>query len=241
MALAHLVLQSEEYATFYLNRSAAGSFVLMDNGVVEGEPLPLAKVIEAANRIRATEIVLPDTIRDGVRTWHQVDDAFNTGIFRDFIKETGTQVMAVPHGERMVAWLGCLQHLSEYPIDTIGISKFEMHDPRTAVQGRVAMVPHVKRIMPKAEIHFLGIGGSPIEISYPTYEVRGVDSCIPTIAAYYNVMFHPYYGLYLRPDFWHYDPNTVLDDIQQEIARENITQMLRWAENSEYYAGDLMP
>ncbi len=240
MALAHLVLQSEEYATFYRARSKAGAFVLMDNGVVEGNPLPLAKVIEAAKRIDASEIVLPDTIRDGTRTWHQVDNAYQTGAFRDFIKDTHTSVMAVPHGVRMVTWMACLQHLAEYPINTIGLSKFEIHDPRAAVQGRVAMIPHVKCIMPKVEIHFLGLGGSPIEISHPTTEVRGVDSCIPTVAALHNVIFHPYYGLYFRPEWWHYEPNNALSETQQEIARQNITQMLRWAEDSEKYAEELM-
>lgn len=240
MALAHLVLQSKEYATFYRARSKAGAFVLMDNGVVEGEPLPLVKVIEAAKRIDASEIVLPDTIRDCDRTWQQVDNAYQTGAFQDFIKDTYTSVMVVPHGERMAAWMACLQHLAEYPIDTIGLSKFEIHDARAAIQGRAAMVPHVKRVIPEAKIHFLGISGSPIEISFPTSEVRGVDSCIPTVAAYYNIIFNPYYGLYFRPDFWHYNPNVILSSVQQEIARENITQMLRWAENSETYVGEVV-
>jgi hypothetical protein len=75
-ALAHLVLSNADYARFFLYQDEP---VVMDNGVHEnGEPLPWAKLEQAAWRCNARYIIPPDWFFDGTRTY----DAFKEALSR---------------------------------------------------------------------------------------------------------------------------------------------------------------
>lgn len=70
MCLAHL-MDRPAYRDFFREQSRKGFFVLMDNGVVEtNEPLKMEELIEIAEDIGATEMVLPDAIRDKIGRAH---------------------------------------------------------------------------------------------------------------------------------------------------------------------------
>src|SRR5438445_2140651 len=118
MALAHLTTNSN-YAAFFLQQASQGNHVIMDNGVVEGEQQGLTELISAVARVRATEVILPDRIGDVVATLRIGQDAIDAG-FGDH----GFSLMAVPQGSNTAEWRHCLKEMLDWPVRTIGISKF---------------------------------------------------------------------------------------------------------------------
>lgn len=63
-ALAHRVLESEEYTAYYASRGI-GRELILDNSMHElGEALPVRDILEAANRVNATYVIAPDRLGD---------------------------------------------------------------------------------------------------------------------------------------------------------------------------------
>ena len=62
MCLAHLVKESDEYTAHFAKMAADGKFVLMDNGAAEGAQLRFGELFGMYEKIKPTEIVLPDTL-----------------------------------------------------------------------------------------------------------------------------------------------------------------------------------
>lgn len=61
-ALAHKVLENQEYANFYLDR-AKGRELILDNSMHEiGKPLSVAELEEAAKRCNADYVIAPDQL-----------------------------------------------------------------------------------------------------------------------------------------------------------------------------------
>ena len=131
MSLAHLVVESDEYATFYKWQGHSGNFVIMDNSAFEfesqGRGVPQDMVIEAANKINPNEICVADMLFDGKATIEAVDD------FMKFVKKYhpyligNVKFMAIPQGNSEDEWLDCYEALvTRRDINTIGFSKLSI-------------------------------------------------------------------------------------------------------------------
>lgn len=202
MALAHLVDEEgyEKYTEFFKNRKE-GSFCILDNGIIEGNPMPIETIIEKAAVINADEIVLPDAYKDASKTIKMVDAAIK--VLCDKFGKHGWpfKLMVVPQGESEAIWLDCakilLQEYGEY-IDTIGVPKHlidtvGIRDARLYAISKLGDAVDLEGY----EIHLLGCWKTPLEVLtiakaseqgiIPT--VRSCDSAIPYVYARKGLRF----------------------------------------------------
>jgi len=176
LALAHLVAQSEDYAAFFRRKSDRGDLVIMDNGVVEGQRRSVPELIAAAEKIGASEVILPDEIGDTEQTLLLGQEALAQ------MQLTGYTMMAVPQGDLAIQWSYCLYEMLRWPISTIGISKFIY---RTTGMTRPEIVARFGQEIIDAgkQIHLLGAIGGADEIRDASPLVRGADTGYPAICA----------------------------------------------------------
>lgn len=176
MCLTHLVLKDKAYRRFYAKED---KYKLIDNGLFEGEPNPIEKVLEAAEMIGADEIVLPDILYDGKATVKAVKAA---------IKKVPTKYVlhAVVQGSTPSEWWQCLQELQDIPeVNVIGLSKLSCPkafstDIATA-RLRITMQMELNGMWHKdKQYHLLGGSNNLLyELFYQSGRIRSIDSGAP--------------------------------------------------------------
>ena len=181
LCLAHLLRHDPEYTDFFADQSRRGSHVIMDNGVVEtGEAMPIEELMELATHTGATEIILPDVLRDKDATLGLSEQALiyaqNSGWYGG--------IMAVPQGDTPEEWRGCFEGMLGWPITAIGISRFLVPD---VYPNRAEALRDIYDLLTWTDkrYHLLGCPGDPQEI-WEAYnvlpgQVRGTDSGIAAI------------------------------------------------------------
>lgn len=184
MALTHLVLKYPDYADHYKKLVGQGSFVMLDNSLIElGEAASLEKVLEAAAIINPSEIVLPDVYKKGNDTVNAVDNALIK--LRQLAEKNGPenynfQLQAVCHGETEEEWKETWHRLQQYrELGTIAIPKVTEHQFGSRT-------PLVKWALDnnddEKEIHLLGCWSDINEFKDYTLDmkekIRGVDTSI---------------------------------------------------------------
>ena len=98
MALAHWVFQYPKYAEQM--RKDKSAYILMDSGSFEDEQVSIGQINEAAEALKADEVVLPDAPGDSKETLTRSWDALG---------KIGTKrVMFVPQGRTHEDWCKCL-------------------------------------------------------------------------------------------------------------------------------------
>lgn len=184
MALAHLVGKDKDYTEFFKRQSAKGAYVVLDNGVIEGDQQNIESICQKALMIGAQEIILPDIFLDGDATLE------SSMLALEYVKKNHPtlKTMVVPQGNSIEEWLGCASLMLEWEVDCIGIPKV-----LTKLGGRDArllVIATLKEAMPKllstVEIHLLGCWENPIECTMIAKaveqgdipEIRGCDSAI---------------------------------------------------------------
>jgi len=185
MVLAHWVLGYPGYAATMKGSPRAlapdSPFILLDNGVFEGEQVTLDQLNEAARRVCADEVVLPDVQGDPKATLHRSWTALG--------KIATNRLVFVPQGATHEEWAKCLQAwISRWEHSdwadvytlTIGISSLRNPEDRKAIQGTrpQQMIEAAKTAYP---VHLLGIASPRVfgEEELPvalSCGVRGVDS-----------------------------------------------------------------
>lgn len=185
MALANLIGVDREYTDYFIERGKEGKFILMDNGVVEGDQRPLGELVEKALLINASEIILPDTIYNMRATLISSKAALLA------LKEMDLPfgLIAVPQGETPEEWFLCAGEMLTWDIDTIGISKF-VTPKYTQFKGkaRKACFGMLAALGCTKNIHFLGCWDDPNELAdlasleqlpnFTASKIRGTDSAI---------------------------------------------------------------
>jgi hypothetical protein len=184
MCLAHL-LGDQRYSDWFAARAAEGHHVLMDNGAAEaGIPMEAERLFELATRIGATEMTLPDVIRDSAKT-RRLHLAAS-----DLAESYNVRLMGVPQGRTQQEWASCARFMVDCAdllgIGAIGVSKFQYGVWRDRAEAILA-VPGL--LDSGLEIHLLGCwGADPTEAhrtaaALPDGLVRGIDSGIAAIYA----------------------------------------------------------
>ncbi len=122
MFLTHLVEKYPHYAKFARNVSG---YKILDNSLIElGGAVDLQRVLNAADRIDADEIILPDVFQDGPATIKAVKDAIQEllTIYPD--GKFPYEIMAVAQGKDAMEWYECYQFLLDNPyVSVVGIPK----------------------------------------------------------------------------------------------------------------------
>lgn len=192
MCLGHLVGAPgmDGYTEFFQEAARDGKFIIMDNGLIEGDPRPITELVKKANRIGASEMIMTDVFRDKDATLKAIDEGIKSLEGLDHPK-----LMLVPQGNSVMEWVECAHELiCKYnTLDfTIGVPKVLVH--LGGRDGRVeALINLVDRcpIARHKTFHLLGCWTTPLEITIIDKlvrqgvlpNVRGVDSAIPFVYA----------------------------------------------------------
>lgn len=230
MALTHLVLSDPQYAKFYLERSLRGDYVILDNSIIElGSAMSMDVILDAAARIKAHEIILPDVLRDRQGTLDLIDDV----LCKYGAQLAKYKLMAVAQGQNTSEWLMCYSNLATaYPeITCIGIPKLtsSYEDLPNGRRQLCDMLTSSQVINTDKSHHLLGVWDNPIEIKYSARHkwIRGVDTILPVLCGQNGIAFDPHDGMRVpRPKI---TPNFKSDDDQYpHLITWNIFQMLKW-------------
>jgi hypothetical protein len=183
LALAHLVGKDgfELYTDFYKRMGDnPDKFLIMDNGLIEGDPRPIEELINKALYLNADEIVLPDIFQHHDETLVAAHDALLH--VEDIEPALGTMVVA--QGRDLDDWVACAKEILTWPITTIGIPKVLVQSD--GPHARLLALERIQEHLGDKQVHLLGCWSSPLELK--TIEnyvragkikpVRGVDSAI---------------------------------------------------------------
>lgn len=191
MFLTHLVEKYPFYAEFAKN---VRGYKILDNSLIElGGAVDLKRVLAAADKIKADEIILPDVFCKGPETLEAVAQAIEElhGIYPDGCPY---KLMAVAHGRDEEEWFECYDALMKNAyVDVVGIPKVlaKMHP-----QGRPHFVNELCNPYAKPH-HLLGMWYSMTELqSYVMLDV--IRSCDTVLLGYMAKHGLPDNGV--RPD-----------------------------------------
>lgn len=202
MCLAHLIADDitvEQsglltYTDFYKDQCLQlDKYVIMDNGVIEGSPVPINRLLDKANFLGIQEMILPDVFGDGPRTINAVVNALDylDGKLGQF------NLMAIPHGRTIDQWVACAKQLLEFSqITCLGVPKL-----LTMTCGRDARLHAIAELANsgarEVNYHLLGCNTSPLEVTiiakasdnHQIPMVRGCDSVIAYKFAQHGLRF----------------------------------------------------
>lgn len=181
MLLTHLVEKYPSYVDEALKH--ADTYIILDNSLIElGGALSMERLIKAAEKVLADEIILPDVFKDGEATYQSTLKSI------EWLREHNLlgrfNLMAVCHGTTEEEFTKCFNRLNDLPeIDVIGIPKVMSSMPWVKDRSRkslknVFMHSHKK-------IHFLGSWYNLAELldlgTDVWNKVRSVDTCLPSL------------------------------------------------------------
>jgi hypothetical protein len=231
LALAHLVVEDSEYASWYQKQSAAGKYVILDNGLEEGQCMEMDSILAAADRIHAAEIVLPDVWKDG-----PISTAVSLrALEHPLLKESSVKIAAVVQGKDRASWIASFDELRKDPrIHTLMIPK--NLDEGWGYGGRFAACAYLSatsRIDKEHEYHLLGVWTDPIEVYLHAHYnkwIRGLDTALAFQAGYQEVSLS-----YLVREGGHkpkrphsYFSINQITGIQSALVRTNIELLDKW-------------
>lgn len=150
--------------------------ITVDNSVVElGESLPFDKVIEAAKRVGATTVVLPDVINNGPATAQSGEDAMDAYV--EDLEEAGIGALGIPQGSDIEEVLDCAKQLVELGVQRIGISRYTADGP---LGSRVELARKLWRDY-ELPIHLFGFSNNLLDdlTAARLPGVIGIDSAMP--------------------------------------------------------------
>lgn len=216
MGLAHQILgddtDSHDHCVQLVSLSSS-RYLIVDNSMMElGHSMKLADVIDAAWRVDADEIILPDVFQDRRGTLDLIDESFGSLIESGFTRRTAIDkpdLMAVPQGSTLDEWLECYDEIYNLyvpmHVQTIGVPKsLAMDDPEGRIRALQAIQDRWPNRISQHAWHLLGVWnhasepelwsmGEPIEIARLFPWVRSVDTSLPV----YGSLGYPE-----RPPVW---------------------------------------
>jgi len=203
MALACFVGEEdyEDYTKFFREKRKPDSFLILDNGIIEGKPMPFEECVRRADIIHADEIILPDLYKDNNGTYNAIKEAITYYIQHDMLDHR-FRLMAVPQGNSMDDWLDCaVRIISDFGIyiSTIGIPK-HLIDTCQERDGRLIAISNLQDRVPHLgewELHLLGCWKTPLEVLMCNKaseqgiipKIRSCDSAIPYVYARHSMRF----------------------------------------------------
>lgn len=201
-------------------------YVIMDNGVAEGEQWAPVALRAAAQEFKVDEVVIPDHMMDAeltmkeVRAWEPID---------------GIKNMVVIQGTSMDECLWMIEHLEDVEyISTIGIPR---HLGKTTGHKdvRLHLVHELyQRYGGRYEIHLLGAQSFwPEELHFAAVSygslIRGMDTSMPFNYAYFEERVDS--GMYMpRPKNYFDLP---IQEFDPEVVVTNVDKMLDWVNAGE--------
>lgn len=200
LVLSHL-LESPAYRRFYREERLRGKYLILDNGAHEntsGEAM--ADLLDKAVSIRASEIVLPDTLFDHRATVRGIEDAlvYLIGPGQDaWGGNAHPRMMLVPQGKTRTEWERCFADLvGAYTKAQVAMPHLLPRSPVIGVSkdyeiwegGIPSILEHLEtfRDWMSFDVHLLGWGRklevlAELALRFPW--VRSTDSAKPFVYA----------------------------------------------------------
>ena len=188
MLLTHLVENDDNYVKLALNHPS--TYKILDNSLIElGGALSMERLVAAADKINANEIILPDVFMDAKATVNSTKNAIK------WLKKNNClgkyKLMAVCHGKTEKEFKWCFHKLNKMKyVDVIGIPKV-MCSFDWVNKSRASLYPVFKKT--KKEIHFLGVWenlGELLDLPSNVYKkVRSADTCLFALDVIQNLNF----------------------------------------------------
>lgn len=185
------------YIDFYKERAQNGDFIILDNGVWEtGKSVTDNDLLSAADHLGASEVVIPDVMRDAESTLTLASGFINTYRRRyHSLSHEGRRprLMFVPQGANFHEWLDCyyrgINKFGQY-IDTIGIPKWLGCMTPDNYQGRgLLLSAPAMQFFARFDYHLLGVN-TLSELEYlRLYDqrllahIRSADTSLPFVMA----------------------------------------------------------
>ena len=203
MALACFIDEHgyEDYTRFFKEKRKKDSFLILDNGVIEGNPMSFEDCVKKARSIHADEIVLPDVYKNAIDTYYKIEEAIEYYLDNhEFNHEFS--LMAVPQGSDMEEWVTCatkiIDDFGQY-IDTIGIPKHLIDTCKDRDARLIAISNLYEKVsdLYRWNIHLLGCWNTPLEVLVCAKAadqqiippIRSCDSAMPYVYAQKNMKF----------------------------------------------------
>ncbi len=176
------------------------AFVIMDNGTIElGTPLPVLRLLEAADIVQADCIVLPDELRSFPNTMKLVESQLED------LHAGGYDLMKVPQGEDIQEIVKCIDWLC----DTLGTGGNDYWGiPRwfaSELGSRIPIIQYINMRNDNPQIHLLGMSTNLKDDLRCTLlpGIMGIDSANPIILGLQgNRMSTDPYAHVERGDYW---------------------------------------
>lgn len=189
MLLTHLVEKDPEYTKLAVDHGDV--YKILDNSLIElGGALSMERLVAAADKVNANEIILPDEFKNGAETVKKAKESIK------WLKENDRlgdfKLMAVCHGTSYKEFKKCFKQLNRMKeIDVIGIPKV-MCSFDWVNKTRATLYPIFKKS--KKKIHFLGSWYNLqefIDLPKNVYDnVRSADTCLFALDTIQKLDFH---------------------------------------------------
>lgn len=238
LVLAHKVLEDRAYADFYTNSKL---YKILDSSVYElGTPVEDSLLIDTAMRIKADEITLPDYPGDASLTV-KASQKVHVLLQKYFPAKSR---MIIPQGETIQEWFWCLKELLDLctgirrELVVIGLPfrncNLFSNLNNSNRPGRVNISEVLNTYLAGHDIHLLGGGSNPVELSCylkGILKVRSVDSAIPIIAGALNERFDEDKGWERKGRVLDWNNAEYTED-QVRAIQFNIHMIKRWSQLS---------
>lgn len=246
LLLSHL-FDVPGYLAHYRQRRLQGDYIILDNGAHENTAgMAVADLLENADRVRASEIVLPDVLFDHLGTLGRTHEALGQMIGPLQKEVAFPRLMLVPQGRTFENWEWCFRALIEtyvkHQMDrpdliprspVIGVSKdYETWDGGVS---RILEFLEPFRTWMTFDVHLLGWGrhlGRLHEMAREFPWVRSTDSAKPFVYAMHGLAIDP------RPEAEQPEYPTRPADYfirtipDMDLAQHNVEVFQEWADGN---------
>lgn len=197
LVLAHLVSKDAKYAEFYRRCSAAGDFIIMDNGAFElGESYAPDRLIELGLMCGADAIVLPDYPFQPSDVTVKAADKW-----APIIKDAGFRTMFVPQGEtgdldgwtRSYVWASGNGDIDIIGMSILGIPNALPHIPVPYARVVMTQILQSQGLFATNKYHhYLGLNSGPALEIPPLLKMGALNSLDSSGPVWMAILGHEY-------------------------------------------------
>ena len=193
----HVTHFGYEIQNFWVQMSARGDYVIVDNGVTErGYAMNAAELVTIAHDISANCIVIPDTFDDAEKTNSEMQTNIDS-ILHLLPPDYAPDLMAVVHGKTEDEWIESYKLVSSnQAVRIIGLPKVmeRNFESRTSFLRRIeeqGLIDHQHG----RRHHLLGVWSTPDDIVTTAMQldwVDSIDTSVPVMLGINGVTMTPH-------------------------------------------------